>query len=133
MEAYFIIGGLVLFIAFDIWLVVMVMRRRFKFSEADKRKFKQEWEKVRASSDGRHFLMDADKLLFKAMEKRGLKGSVGEKLKSGKVLFSDLNGIWHAHKLRNKVAHELNFEVRNNELKQAEREFERAFRDLGIL
>ncbi|EKD64900.1 MAG: hypothetical protein ACD_50C00256G0002 [uncultured bacterium] len=47
-------------------------------------------------------------------------------------MFSDLNGVWFAHKLRNKIAHELDSRVSMGEAKRALAAFKRAFVDLGV-
>lgn len=75
-------------------------------------------------------VLDADKLLDYALVRKGFQGSLGEKLKKAKNRFSDINGIWIAHKLRNKIAHELsNIDFR--EAKNALVSFKKGLKDLG--
>jgi hypothetical protein len=82
-------------------------------------------------SNPKQGILDADKLLDYAMSKKGFEGSLGEKLKKGgKRSFSDVNGVWRAHKLRNKVAHELG-DIDRGEAKIALRNFKKALNDLG--
>lgn len=78
-------------------------------------------------------LMEADKLLDHVMLAKGFHGdTMGERLKSGGSKFSDLNGIWAAHKLRNQYAHEVHIDVVPREVEQAVAKLGQGMRDLGI-
>ena len=103
-----------------------------KWSVADRKFFQENWTRIMSFSDQKHAVMEADKLLDSVLKKRGYQGSLGEKLKRHGKVFSDLNGLWGAHKLRNKLAHELNFRLSEAEAKQAMRTFRKAFEDLGL-
>lgn len=75
-------------------------------------------------------IMDADKLLDYALKCYGYEGHLGEKLKVAKGHFSDLNGVWNAHKLRNTLAHEFK-QLSKDEGRSALRQFKQALNDLG--
>jgi len=77
-----------------------------------------------------HAILDADKLLSYALGCKGAVGSLGERLKRYGRLFSDLDSVWSAHKLRNRIAHELDG-VSKGECKVALKNFKRALNDLG--
>ena len=77
-------------------------------------------------------IIEADKLLDFALKKYGYSGSLGEKLKKAGKLFSDENGVWVAHKMRNKLAHEINFQPSEFEFRSALESFRRALLDLKI-
>ena len=53
-------------------------------------------------------IINGDKLLDKALCEMGVPGrTMGDRLKKiGKEKFSQLNAVWHAHKMRNQIAHE---------------------------
>lgn len=80
-------------------------------------------------------VVEADKLLGKAMHEMGLPGnSMGERLKkSGKEKFSSLNAVWRVHKLRNQIAHEPRFSVDYLEAKRALVVYRQALKDLGAI
>jgi hypothetical protein len=64
--------------------------------------------------DGQYQLvvLNSDKLVDQALKDLKIKGStMGERLKNCKNLKFNLNQIWQVHKLRNKVAHEVGFQV----------------------
>jgi len=82
--------------------------------------------------DRRHAVMEADKLLYEVLEQRGYKGTLGDKLKKAGPAFSNLNDVWSAHKLRNRLAHELGVGLSEKEAQTALGSFRRAYRDLGL-
>lgn len=127
--------GLIVFVLVDILIVAYVVWKRSSsgFSDTEKRKFRSHWKRIMNDRDLRHAIMDADKLLDLGLKGKRYEGSLGEKLKQSGSLFSDLNGVWAAHKLRNRLAHEMDAKLSKSEAQRALRHFERAFKDLGML
>jgi len=93
---------------------------------------KSHWIRVIDSFDmhSNQAVMDADKLLDYSLKCYGYEGTLGEKLKMAKGRFSDLDGVWSAHKLRNTLAHEL-VELSKDDGRHALKQFKRALNDLG--
>lgn len=66
-------------------------------------------------------VMEADKLLDYVFRAKKIKGeTMGERLKNAKNLFkwTDYQNIWEAHKLRNKIAHDIEFNPSVKELEE---------------
>lgn len=79
-------------------------------------------------------VIDADKLLDEALKKRGFKGkTMGERLVAAQRNLSNNDGVWYAHKLRNRLVHEPDVRLRKNEAKNALEGIKQALRDLGAL
>ena len=81
-------------------------------------------------------IIDADKLLDKAMYEMGTPGkNMGERLKrlGSAKKFSQLNSVWYAHKIRNQIAHEHGFTVDYNQAKHALATYKHALKDLGAI
>lgn len=79
-------------------------------------------------------VLNADKLLDKALRDRGTKGkTMGERLKVVNEKFSDRNAVWKAHKLRNQLSHEVDATVSYQQAGQALRSFRQALKDLGAI
>lgn len=79
-------------------------------------------------------VLNGDKLVDQALKARGVKGkTMGERMISAASTFSDRNGIWMAHKLRNKIAHESDAKVAYSEAKYALASFRKALKDLGAI
>ena len=126
---------LVIFVAVDLLLLFYVLYARSKkgFSKAEKTYFYSQWMMIREEHDQRHAVLDADKLLNLVLQKKGYAGGVGEQLKRAEKLFSGIDEVWKAHKLRNSIAHELDLRVTSRQAQQALSGFEKALKDLGAL
>ncbi len=67
-------------------------------------------------------VIEADKLLDFVLKSKKIKGeTLGDRLKHSKNLFStsSYNKVWEVHKLRNRIAHELNFNPDSRYLKSS--------------
>lgn len=79
-------------------------------------------------------IINADKLLDKALMEMGVPGkTMGERLKKIPSRFKDINGVWRAHKLRNALAHEPDFEVSYRQASNALVVYKQALKDLGAI
>lgn len=79
-------------------------------------------------------VIDCDKLTDRALKDLRLRGNtMADRLKNAKALNIDLNQVWQVHKLRNKVAHEVNFEVSKQDAKKALNLTEQNLKKLKIL
>jgi len=129
------IGILIVFgLAFFLALFVLVSSKSGKFSEKDQKFVLGHWNKILEQSkvDAKGAIMDADKLLDHVLKKKGYSGSLGEMLKKSGSLFSDLDSVWYAHKVRNRLAHEMAFTISPQEGQNVLAKFKKAFRDLGV-
>ncbi|PIQ78191.1 hypothetical protein COV82_01695 [Candidatus Peregrinibacteria bacterium CG11_big_fil_rev_8_21_14_0_20_46_8] len=117
------------FIGFELFV-----RRRRRLSRGEQALVLENWLRLSAKveTDPAQSIIEADKLLAYVLRKKGYVGTLGEMMKKARPLFSDNNGIWRAHKLRNRIAHEVDHEVRPREAMQALSSFKRALCDLGI-
>lgn len=81
-------------------------------------------------------IMDADKLLDSALRAKGVRGNgLGDRLKGvGKrKVFHNLNAVWAAHKLRNKIAHEDDVRLSADQTRKVVSVFRGALKDLNVL
>ncbi len=80
-------------------------------------------------------IINGDKLLDKALCEMGVPGrTMGDRLKKvGKEKFTQLNAVWHAHKLRNQIAHEQDFQPTYAQAKHALEAYKQALKDLGAI
>lgn len=94
----------------------------------------QELVKVDKPSSLRQAVIEADKLLDYVLRGKGFRGeTTGERMKAARSVFSDNDGVWSAHKLRNVMVHDSRYEARAFEMRDALKHFEKALRDLGGL
>jgi hypothetical protein len=87
------------------------------------------------NNDSYYFsVINFDKLLDQALKVRGARGkTMGERMKNSASLFSDRNGIWTAHKLRNTIAHEPDVNVSYEQARRAVHNFRQALKDLKVI
>ena len=78
-------------------------------------------------------IMEGDKLLDHAMLEMGVQGrTMGDRLKKiGKDKFTQNNSVWHAHKLRNQIAHEPDFHPEYRQAVHALDTYKQALKELG--
>lgn len=108
-------------------------------SSENKELVKQKWQQIEVllssgkPSGFRSAVVDADKLLDFVLKQQGFRGeTMGERLKSARGKFSNENAVWQAHKLRNIVVHEAEYELMHFEAPEAVAKFKQAVRDLGV-
>jgi len=79
-------------------------------------------------------IFEADKLLDQALRDRGFAGkTMGERMKQYQGKWTNGNGVWAAHKLRNRIAHEADATVDYNRTKQALVAYKQGLKDLGAI
>lgn len=79
-------------------------------------------------------IIDADKLLDDVLKKSHYKGkTMGERLVSAQRAIRDNDGVWYGHKLRNRLVHESDIHLREQDVKDALSGIRAAMRDLGAL
>ncbi len=96
----------------------------------------QEMMRLSGASHFRMAVLQADSIFDSVLKSLGASGNtMGERLQSAeKMLGSETyQMIWQAHKLRNRLAHEMDSEVMSWEASQAVATFEMALRELHAL
>jgi len=83
-----------------------------------------EIKRIKKEKNQNQKIMEYDKIVYKILKQRKVNGkTLGEKMKNGKILFLNNNNLWKAHKMRNKIAHEINFSTKNNKYIKMEKIF----------
>jgi hypothetical protein len=123
-----------IFVAVDVLIVAYVIwrRTRRKISEKDILDIQKVWKDIIRQKDMRHAIMDADKLLDHALGLYGYRGNLGNKLKKSAERFNNINNVWTAHKIRNNIAHQINYQVDEKTYRNTMIAFKSAFMDLKI-
>lgn len=132
MKIFLIIIALFIIVDVIIILYVVASRMRRKIAEKDIKAIQKNWKSIISGKDMKHAIMDADKLLDHALYLQGLRGNMGAKLKKSTSLFKNINKIWSAHKVRNNIAHQINYQVGQKTYRSCMLAFKQAFQDLKI-
>lgn len=78
-------------------------------------------------------VINADKLLDEALKRRKFKGkTMGERMVAAQRELSDNDGVWYAHKLRNRLVHEADVKLKEADVKKALIGIRQALKDLGV-
>ena len=117
--------------------ILLTGKRGYRFNvEAYQTKFLAIENKLKQDNPATYMttIIDADKLLDKAMVEMGVPGkTMGDRLKKAGGKFSNLNSVWRAHKLRNAIAHESDIEVSYKQANSALMIYKQALKDLGAI
>ncbi len=116
-------------------LIATVCIRRWQarfLRAANRSEVRRAWKQVAALQSAELQIMEADKVLDLALRRLGYAGTLGDKLKASGARFSKLSDIWHAHRIRNRIAHEMGARITEQERKSVLRTVEHALRELGM-
>lgn len=111
------------------YMVLFTMRRMLR--AGTRMVIEAAWKKVHTQESGILKVVEADKILDEALRMLGYTGSLGDKLKAAGARFKNLDAVWTAHKLRNKLVHELDTKPSDKEVDRAIDAFHKALTDLG--
>lgn len=79
-------------------------------------------------------ILEADKLLDRSLRDRGISGkTMAERMKQCQGKWTNGNGVWAAHKLRNRIAHETDVKVDYDRARQALIAFKQGLKDMGAI
>lgn len=106
----------------------------------DVEKYRSRWMSIEMSlsrdNSSSHTLsvLNADKLLDQALRDRGISGkTMAERMKNCQGKWTNGNGLWAAHKVRNKLAHETDATIDYDRAKQALIAYKQALKDVGAI
>ncbi len=114
-------------------LLLVLLGRRFmrpRLSGAGRRRILAQWGHARSLPDPARRVVEADIVLDHALRELGYAGTFADKLRRVGARFPNLDDIWDAHRLRNRIAHEPGVRVTVSEADRELRTFERALRAL---
>jgi len=111
-----------------------------KSSQVSK-KMVRKWEKIEkrlkldTETELKLAVIEADKFFDKILKRFGYFGKdMGERLKRANTSqISNLDQIWEAHKVRNKIVHDSDYSLNAVEAKEAIESYKTALKEMGIL
>lgn len=117
-------------------LITFIARRPRK--ELNREHFAAKWKELQKGLNKEEMwpmaVIQADTLLDEVLKKRRFKGkTMGERLVSAQRSIADNDAVWFAHKLRNKLVHEVDTKLTKKDVQKALIGLRQAMRDLGAL
>ncbi len=121
-----------------IFLIVIGFASKKIPKRLNQKYFVKEWRYLQAMCASKDTwplaIINADKLLDNALKKRRFSGkTMGERLVSAQRKISNNDAVWFAHKLRNRLVHEQDVNLREKDVKDALVGIRQALKDLGAL
>lgn len=110
------------------WIsIILKFSKKKKLSEADKKELKNIFKNMEVNKSDKEKLIDYDKLYHKILQKFWYNWTFWEILKTKPNEIWNLNKVWELHKLRNKLVHDVDEEIKENlflKVKEYEKEIE---------
>jgi hypothetical protein len=118
----------------------LILTKNRYVSAQTETKIQNEWKKIAdlqkqgSPSQLRQALISADRSLDTALRDVAEGETMGERLKNSRDRFTDTtyNKIWKAHKLRNNVVHEADFEPPHFAIKEAIEDLKTGIQSLSV-
>jgi hypothetical protein len=134
---FFMLAGVLVVACIVLWVM---FRLSHNAQQLNVEKYRRRWLEVEQMLDRndqrscQFAIIEADKMLDIAMKESGVGGeTMGERLKTAKHRWSDQNGLWTAHKLRNQIVHEADIKVGYDTTRRALASFKKALKDMGAI
>jgi hypothetical protein len=144
VSVFFILHGIYL-----LYKLGLVKEKMDFYSDAFMRKkeplrkdvFLLEWEKIKNrmatmhESEYKLAIIEGDTLFDVLLQKMDYKGKdMNARLSQiTPAQLSSVQGVWDSHKVRNLLAHDMNYHISFSDAQRVIQNYERAFRELGIL
>ncbi|MDD4287857.1 MAG: hypothetical protein PHO20_05120 [Candidatus Peribacteraceae bacterium] len=105
---FFLLGFALLVLAIVIFLV---FRHRVKIALPQKIRLREAWNDAIEIKDPARRVLEAEKVGDAVLKELGYTGTFAEKLQQAGPRLTNIDAIWNAHRLRNRIAHEVNVRV----------------------
>lgn len=124
------------------WPIKKIFKLKTRNSKLDKVANLKKWmeiNKLLRTNDEIHAkqaIIDADKFFDDIMKQLGVKGEgFADRLRSleNKMDRKKYQQVWEAHKIRNQISHEMNYQLSNSEAKKALDDFRAGLHNLGAI
>lgn len=96
----------------SIFLLVLINLSQRTTGKLNRDYYQKKWKEVKvleqtSAAAQRLAVIEADKLLDKALKQLGIKGAtMGDRMKQAGSMLGRVDSVWSAHKLRNRLVHE---------------------------
>lgn len=131
--------GVVVFIGVLIFIFWFINRQGSDYDELDQRRWNARWQKIQTLLQEkndfawRQAVIEADNIFDDLLKHKGFGGSsLGERLKIAQGRYKELRAVWPAHILRNRLVHETDAPISQQQAKKAVTDFYTALQTLGL-
>lgn len=117
---YFLLGCGIASLAFVVWAL---RRRRHTIPALVKARLRERWDDALEIPDSARRVLEAEKVCDAVLAALEYRGTFAEKLRTAGPRLQNIEALWSAHKLRNRIAHELNCRASDAEGRRAVQAF----------
>lgn len=138
----FILAAAIFFgiVAVYIIYIIKPSTKRKKYQRINRLIIESKWTEIEkmmklgGPTNFRQAVIEGDKLIDLVLKSKVEGETMGERLKNSRHLFSheSYNSLWTAHKIRNKIVHEAQFESLFSDAKLAIKGYQKALKELGF-
>lgn len=118
-------------------VLLFFISKRKNLTEGQRNKVRNKWQELKElEKQGRYkeAIMDADKLFDFVLKTMNIRGdTMGKRLINAEKILDNYNDIWEAHKIRNKLVHEVDFKADSMKTRIVLRAFEKSIEHLKIM
>jgi hypothetical protein len=133
------IAGILVFVGVLIFVFWFINRQGSDYEELDQKRWSARWQKIQTLLQEkndfawRQAVIEADNIFDEFLKHKGFGGtSLGERLKIAQGRYTGLRAVWPAHILRNRLVHETNTPISQQQAIKAVADFHTALRALGL-
>jgi predicted CopG family antitoxin len=156
LEKYFplikIAAGVFSFFCFSIIIYIVIklnlfrkvaedLKETYSFSDVSEKRVLKAWAqiekriKIKGEAEAKLAIIECDRILDEVLKAAGYKGeTMAERLEQvTSAQLANIEKIWKAHKIRNRIVHEEGFSMSLEEVEGIVREYKKAFQEFGLL
>jgi len=119
------------------WLLLWWVTRTKNLSDQDRSIILRKWKEVEALMEEKKYrdaVLEADKTLDFAMKRMHIAGETfAKRFKKAENSIGRTEEVWLAHKMRNQLVHDIDFEITAGKATSATNAFHRALKKLNAL
>lgn len=120
----------------SIMLLVLINWNQQRTSRLNRQYYRKKWQEIKvleksSAAASRLAVIEADKILDRALKDLGYAGtSMSDRLQQAGSALGDVNAVWTAHKLRNRLVHE-ETKLKRPDVRRAISAYQAALQRLG--
>jgi len=103
---YFFLTIIILILLVGVFLTFRFSGKK-QLTKGQRNYYRKEIQKVSTLPSSSERIMRYDMIMYHILKDYGYSGTVGDQLKAKPRMMKNLNAIWSLHKLRNKLAHDM--------------------------
>ncbi|MFA5173470.1 MAG: hypothetical protein WC435_03690 [Candidatus Paceibacterota bacterium] len=117
------------------------LKETYSFSDVSEKRVLKAWAqiekriKMKGEAEVKMAVIECDRILDEVLKAAGYKGeTMAERLEQvTSAQLANVEKIWKAHKIRNRIVHEESFSLSLEEVEGIVREYKKAFQEFGLL